>query len=268
MSEKTIRIVVATHKEYPMPEDSIYLPVQVGRAASPKLPYTGDDTGPNISEKNPNFCELTGLYWAWKNLEGEYIGLCHYRRYFGERNSPFIPARQRILRAEKAAACLESVPILLPRKRDYFIETNYSQYVHAHHAEDLEETKRILKEKHAEYLPAYDVCMKKTSGHRFNMFVMRRDLLDEYCAWLFDVLFELERRLDIRDYSPYDQRIFGFVAERLLDVWIEKNRHPYTELPVVNTESQHWLKKGTRFLLRKFWSRAAETKTGGRENSI
>lgn len=260
MSDKTIQIVVATHKEYHIPEDPIYLPVQVGRALNLQLPYTGDDTGSNISEKNSSFCELTGLYWAWKNLDCEYVGLCHYRRYFGESNSPFVPAQQRILRIEKAAACLESAPILLPCKRDYFIETNYSQYVHAHHAEDLEETRRILQEKHAEYLPVYDAYMKKTTGHRFNMFVMRRDLLNQYCEWLFDILFELERRLDISSYTPYDQRVFGFIAERLLDVWIEKNRHPYTELPVVNMESQHWLKKGTRFLLRKFRGKAIETR--------
>lgn len=249
--EKTVRIVVATHKEYPMPEDPMYLPVQVGRAISPKLPYAGDDTGPNISAKNQSFCELTGLYWAWKNLDCEYIGLCHYRRHFGERAFPLIPAQQRILRTEKAIACLGSAPILLPRKRNYFIETNYSQYVHAHHAEDLEETRRILQERYTEYLPAYDACMKKTTGHRFNMFIMRRDLLDEYCAWLFDILFELERRLDISSYTPYDRRVFGFVAERLLDVWIERNCCSYTELPVVNLESQHWIKKGTLFLLRK-----------------
>lgn len=251
MSDKTIQIVVATHREYPIPEDPIYLPLQVGRVLGTKLPYVGDDTGLNISEKNPNFCELTGLYWAWKNLDCEYIGLCHYRRYFGERNSPFVPAQQRILRAEKATACLECAPILLPRRRNYFIETNYSQYVHAHHAEDLDNTRCILQERYAEYIPVYDTYMKKTTGHRFNMFVMRRDFLNQYCEWLFDILFELERRLDISSYIPYDQRVFGFVAERLLDVWIKTNRYSYTELPVVYTESRHWIKKGTAFIMRK-----------------
>ena len=94
--------------------------------------------------------------------------------------------------------------------------------------------------------------MKLRSGHRFNMFVMRRDYFDAWCAWLFPVLFAVERRLDITGYDPYNARVFGFVAERLLDVWIETNSVPYTEMPVMNTESQHWLRKGTHFVLRKF----------------
>ncbi|MBP5744203.1 MAG: DUF4422 domain-containing protein, partial [Oscillospiraceae bacterium] len=77
---KTI-VIVATHKEYPMPVDPLYLPVQAGRALHAPLAYTGDDTGENISGKNKNFCELTCLYWAWKNLDADAVGHCHYRRY-------------------------------------------------------------------------------------------------------------------------------------------------------------------------------------------
>ena len=84
------------------------------------------------------------------------------------------------------------------------------------------------------------------------MFIMRRDLLNAYCSWLFPVLFDIEARLDISAYDDYDRRVFGFLAERLLDVWIWTNRVPYTEMPIVNTESQHWMRKGTAFLLRKF----------------
>ena len=73
-----------------------------------------------------------------------------------------------------------------------------------------------------------------------------------YCGWLFDVLFELERRLDISEYDPVSRRVFGYVGERLLDVWVETNHIAYTELPVVNMERQNWLKKGSQFLLRKW----------------
>ena len=84
------------------------------------------------------------------------------------------------------------------------------------------------------------------------MFVMKREILDMYCTWLFDLLFELEERLDISAYSDYDARVFGFVAERLLDVWINKNKQQYLDLPYVYLEKQNWILKITAFLNRKF----------------
>ncbi len=249
-----MKIVVAVHKPSRLPEDALYLPVQVGAALHPPLAIPGlarDDTGLSISEKNPNYCELTALYWAWKNLPGEYLGLAHYRRYFAARRTG-ADKWARIAKQQDIAPLLEECGVVLPVKRNYWIETNYSQYVHAHHARDLDETRAILAECWPDYLPAFDRVMGRTSGHRFNMFVMRRDLLDAYCTWLFDVLFRLERRLDISGYSANDARVFGFVSERLLDVWLETNQVVYREMPVVFTEKQNWLKKGTAFLKRKF----------------
>ena len=94
--------------------------------------------------------------------------------------------------------------------------------------------------------------MRRRSGHRFNMFVMKKEIAQCYCTWLFAVLFELERRLDISHYSANDARVFGFVAERLLDVWLMQEGLPYRELPVLYTQPVNWLKKGTAFLHRKW----------------
>ena len=234
-----LRIVVATHKPYRMPDGSCYLPLQVGAAGRKAIGFARDDVGDNISLRNANYCELTGLYWAWKNLPFDALGLVHYRRLF--RATP-----------EEIEALLERHDVILPKKRNYFIETSYSQYAHAHHAVDLDRTRDVLTERHPECVVAFDRVMKSTKGHRFNMLVMRRAVLDEYCSWLFDVLFELERRLDISAYSAYDARVFGFVAERLLDVWIETRGLSYAELPVRNLESQHWPRKIAGFLKRKF----------------
>lgn len=244
-----IRILIACHKQYPVPDEACYLPVEVGAALHDKpLPgFTPDNSGDNISEKNKSYCELTALYWAWKNLDADAVGLVHYRRYFAKRPFSGCPAGEAVLRS-----ALEKAPVILPVKRHYWIETNYSQYIHAHHEQDLAVTRAVLSERCPEYLPAYDGEMAKRSGHRFNMFVMRRDLFDAYCAWLFPILFEIEQRLDTTLYDAYDSRVFGFVAERLLDVWIGTRHVPYTEMPIVNTESQHWMRKGTAFLLRKF----------------
>ena len=247
-----ITILIACHRPYPVPAEPCYLPVEVGAALhdAPIPGCTGDDTGDNISRKNGGYCELTALYWAWKNLSADYLGLAHYRRYLGS-GSPFRPKSARILTAAQLARALEKCDVLLPRPRRYWIETNYSQYAHAHHGADLDAAREILKERHPDYVAAFDAVMRRTWGHRFNMFVMGREKCDEYCAWLFDVLFALEKRLDVSDYSPYDRRVFGFVAERLLDVWLETRGCPCRELPCVFMERQHWLKKGGAFLLRK-----------------
>ena len=84
------------------------------------------------------------------------------------------------------------------------------------------------------------------------MFIMKKDKFNGYCEWLFDILFELEKRLDISQYNQNDSRVFGFVSERLIDVWLETNSVKYKEIPCMFMEKQNWLVKGFNFLKRKF----------------
>ena len=245
-----LRVVVAAHKPYAMPDDPVYLPLQVGAAGrEPIAGFARDDEGDSISARNAGWCELTGLYWAWKNLDADAVGLVHYRRHFkGARG---------IAAGAELEGRLAYADVVLPRPRNYFIESTYSQYAHAHHAQDLDVTREVLAGRHPEYLAAFDAAMKSTKGHRFNMFVMKRPFFDSYCEWLFDVLFELERRLDVSSYSPYDARVFGFVGERLLDVWLAGTPKgcsaKVAEMPVLHLESQHWPRKILNFLMRKFF---------------
>lgn len=249
-----IKMMVAAHKKYQMPEDQAYYPVHVGAEGKESIGYVPDNTGDNISAKNPNYCELTGLYYMWKNEDYDVLGLAHYRRYFINKKKKG-DKWDKILTTNNIKSIMKHTDIVLPKKRNYFIETNYSQYVHAHHAIDLDTTREIIAEKHPDYLNAYDKSMKKTSGHRFNMFIMKKQYADEYCEWMFDILFELEKRLDISDYSVNDARVFGFVSERLIDVWINTKGYEYKELPVQFMEEVNWWVKGTNFLKRKFFKK-------------
>ena len=235
-----IKIVVATHKAYPMPDEPMYLPVQAGAACHDCLKYQGDDAGESISEKNGVYCELTALYWAWKNLDADAVGLCHYRRYFRE------PGKNEPLREETLQKLLLETPVILPVKRNYFIETGESQFIHAHGRESLDALRGALKAVCPAYLPAFDRSMGRASGHRFNMMIMRRKEFDAYCGWLFGVLFETEKRL-----GKPAPRMMGYLAERLMDAWIETENIRYRELRVYHTEKENWLLKGGRFLLRK-----------------
>ena len=206
---------------------------------------------------------LTIKTWAWKNVNAEYIGLVHYRRHFssgwcrGEK-------RLRVVNQPQMEHVLERVDVVLPRPRNYVIETNYSQFAHAHHASDLDTVRDIIAERHPAYLPAFDRTMKRTKGHRFNMFVMRRSLMNRYCEWLFDILFELEKRIDVSGYDAYNARVFGFIGERLLDVWLETEGVHFCEMPVVNLEKQNWPKKAAAFLMRKCGLRAKDGTIGYR----
>ncbi|MED5073451.1 DUF4422 domain-containing protein [Anoxybacillus geothermalis] len=253
---KDLVILVATHKKYQMPKESIYLPLHVGREGKEDLGYQGDNTGDSISIKNPNYCELTGLYWAWKNLSCEYIGLCHYRRYFTNKNliQRFLYRNKKfdlILTESEIKKLLKEYDVILPKKRNYYIETVWSHYKNAHHIKDLEVTKKIINEMYPEYIHSFDKIMNGTKLHLYNMFIMNKKDFDKYCNWLFNILFELEKRIDISKYDKYQSRIFGFVSERLFNVWVLHNKKTIKEIGIINIEGVNWLSKILHFLRRK-----------------
>lgn len=247
-----IKILIAAHKAYRMPTDPMYLPVHVGKEGKElELGYQPDNTGEHISGKNSTFCELTGLYWAWKNLEADYIGLAHYRRHFSLKNKG--DKWDSILTSAEAEKLLGDTDVVLPKKRNYFIESVYDQYVHAHPAEGLDLALELASATGEGYRKACDAMKQKKTTHIYNMFLMKKEIFDGYCAWLFPILFEVEQRIDISGYSAYDKRVFGFISERLLDVYMEGSGISYKEIPVIFMEQQNWLKKGTDFLRRKFF---------------
>ena len=160
--KRKISVIIAAHKEYRMPEDSLYLPLHVGAEGKTDengnpldLGYLKDNTGDNISAKNPMYCELTGLYWAWKNLDSDYIGLAHYRRHFcgkGSGKDQF----DKVLRGKEVRFLIKKgYKVIVPRKRRYYIESLYSHYVHTYQAEELDKTREIIEEYCPEYLDSY-----------------------------------------------------------------------------------------------------------------
>lgn len=242
-------VISVSHTTDRLLQDTGCIPVMAGAALlditvpSDRL---RDDTGDNISLKNREYCELTALYWAWKNLDADNLGLCHYRRYFSSalRKGAF-------LQPDEAEYLLDCFDVLLPSERNYIFETNLTQYVNSHHEADLNMTRMIIIERHPGYLEAFDRRMSMSKGHRFNMFVMKKALADEYCEWLFDILFELENRLDITGYKGKDRRVFGLVAERLLDVWIDEKRLHTTDLDYIFIGREHLAYKAASMTARK-----------------
>ncbi len=252
---KDITIIVATHKKYQMPEDKLYLPLHVGAEGKESIGFNGDNTGKNISSKNPFFCELTGLYWAWKNLKSDYIGLVHYRRHLTIQKRVGKKVEEKfknVLTLKQASELLKDIDIILPNKRKYYIENLYDHYKHTMFIEPLDETRKIIEEKYPKYLSEFDKLHTRTSAHMFNMFIMKKEILSDYCSWLFDILFELEKRMENKKYDSFHSRFYGRVSELLLDVYINTNNLKYKEIYFMDMEKVDWVKKGTSFLKAKF----------------
>ena len=157
-----------------------------------------------------------------------------------------------IIDQNKVNDLLDETDIIVPKERKYYIESIYSHYTHTHYEKDLQETRNIIKRKYPDYLTTFDNRMKMTHAHMFNMFIMKKELADQYCEFLFDVLFELENNLDISDYDAFQARLYGRISELLLDVWLDKNNLSYKEVSVIHMEKINWLKKGLSFLSAKF----------------
>ncbi len=253
--------MVAAHKEFQMPQNQkLYFPILVGAIYNYKqeINYQRDDEGINISKKNPNYNELTAIYWAWKNLKNvDAIGLVHYRRYFIKRWH--FSKIDNVIDEKDVAKLLSKYDVILPKKRHYYIETIYSHYFHSHHKEPLDATRRTIIKLYPSYLSSFDKVMSRRSAHMFNMFIMKKKYFNEYCEWLFDILEYVENLIDITDYSEQEKRVFGYLSEMLMDVWIDKNNISFFEGKWGMIGSQHLIRRSVYFILRKF--KLVKTKT-------
>jgi hypothetical protein len=236
-----IKILIATHKEYSFPTNDIFLPIQVGcKLANKKLNIQGDDTGDNISEKNPNYAELTALYWAWKNLNADIIGLCHYRRYFYFQNyskntiyfslnkliNQYIPTEDKIIKL------LDKYDIILPKPYiyPYSLELHYKIN---HISEDFNILSEIIKTKYQKYYSSWINTMKYNNKiYQYNMFICKAEIFRDYCNWLFSILSDAEKKIQLSPYY-YQHRVFGFLGERLLTTYCLHNNFNSKEFPVI-----------------------------------
>lgn len=243
--EPKIKILVACHKADPaIRQDDIYMPIHVGKALHPELDlgFQGDDTGDNISEKNGSYCELTAHYWYWKNCKiDDYVGLCHYRRYFdfgdrlpyGKYQVNLTPQDFGTLEYDNREIfkAMDGVDIILttPIRYPYSL---YTDYCCCHILEDLQVMERVIKDMYPCYSDAFDIIMRHNNKlSHYNMFVMSGDLFRDYSKWLFDILFEVQKRIRISEY-PSQARVFGYMAERLLNIYVKGRNLKVREVPI------------------------------------
>lgn len=250
-----IKILVATHKPYIMPKDtSLYLPVQVGcDEVEERFGYYCDNTGDNISYKHRFYSDLSSVYWGWKNLDVEYMGACHYRRYFVSKKPKFNDNKffRYILSREELEALLIKCPVIVAKKRNYYIETIESHFKHTHEGKDFDLLREVIREFSPEYTEAFEKVANSTSAHIFNTFIMRKDFVNSFCSFMFPILFEVENKTDFSARSEFESRTCGYLAEFLLDTWIIKNNIRYQEVELRVLDGEKKLKKAVTMLKSK-----------------
>lgn len=190
--------------------------------------YVSDNTGDHISYKNKNYCELTAFYWIWKNdHSSDYVSIEHYRRFFMNPVSLF----PRICQKKRLKGYLEKYNVVTSRYYRFGISIG-EYYRQRHFAEDMDVVEDAVRNLYPEYLEDLHSVMNGFQCPMFNMNAMPKELFDTYCQWLFDILFYIEEHVDMSERTDYQKRIFGFLAERMLNVWIMHNHYQAKRLPV------------------------------------
>lgn len=241
-----MRIYIVSHKMVRFPKlSNLYMPLQVGTAINGKLQgdWSYDSEGDNISEKNGSFNELTGMYWIWKNSTEDIVGFCHYRRFFvtfaGKIENLFFGRKCNYLTKEDVERMLLKNDVIV-HNRTYFKGSCRKQFKQTQkHPEDIDLLQQIISDKYPDYVDACKRVFNGSSSHLLNVLIARKKVFDDYCEWLFDILFSVESILYEKGETEFDRRM-GMLGERLLDVWILKNELKVKECFMINTERTDW----------------------------
>ncbi|WP_177184206.1 DUF4422 domain-containing protein [Pseudobutyrivibrio sp. UC1225] len=205
-------------RKYDIPKYMI--PIHVGAAGPDNMnAQLFDDTGINISHKNGNYCELTGLYWVWKNVlneagnESNYYGLCQYRR--------FLDLSEDDLRRIKA----NDIDVVLPFPLTYEpdILEHRKRYIKD---EDWDALLRALEELHPEQMPAVKMILQQKWLFNYNVILAKKSVLKEYCQWLFPILEKVEEYSDPKGNQRSD-RYIGYMGETLETIYFMLNKDKY-----------------------------------------
>ena len=230
-------VMVVTHKQCDITNQSPYRPIIVGKGQFELENAWRDNSGDNIADKNPYYCELTALYWVWKNRAQDYdnIGLCHYRRFLtknAESNS-----QEMLLTDEDINKALQHYDIILPKQFVWPMELDRMYYdVGEGRKKDIDSTKQAINELFPEYISAFDKTVKSRKASYCNLFVLPREKFNAYCHWLFAILEKVEENMDMTGYTVQEQRVYGYLSEILLNAWVKHNKLKVKYYPIAYME--------------------------------
>ena len=213
----TMKVYILSHKAFNAPSSPDYVPLQVGAALHEDLGYLRDDVGDNISSRNPFYSELTGLYWVWKHDHtSEIIGFSHYRRYL-------LDSKGQLYQDPEVRRLLQTNDLITTKvvTLDY---NYYEAFGGRHHQKDLDILCQIMQSLHPNLYPLFWKLLHENHTYFGNLFFMKREVFHAYMDFLFPILFAMEPMVDMTGYDGYQKRLFGFLSEFLLYVWVQANK--------------------------------------------
>ncbi|MBE7087974.1 MAG: DUF4422 domain-containing protein [Clostridiales bacterium] len=224
-----MKIYIATHKKVNLKLPKNYKFIQVNAQNSERIYDLTDADGENISYKNQYYCELTAAYWVWKNdTQNEIVGLAHYRRFltknkFSSKAKYFInnPKIEKVLnkydfiatKKYKTATSVKEHLLLSVREKDYNI------------------LKNIIKEYYPQYEKAFLKVFYGKRTYLLNTFICKKQTWNNYYSWLFSIFEKMEKEVNMQGYSNQEKRLYGYLAERLFTVFVEKNLYKVKSFP-------------------------------------
>lgn len=230
-------IYVIAHKETKFPElDSWYRILCVGDSIMSWAKLNGmlcAYSKEDVTYNDIRFSELRGLKYVWKHLNNDkddYIGLCHYRRFFKNDSNQILSSKEIISQLEKADGIL-TTEIFLKSTIKVF-ECQSSCY-----SKDFVKLRNVIKNKYPDYLVEFDSVLNAHQMSIANMFVLKKNLAEKYCEWLFSILDDLSQEISVKKYNDSEKRVFGYFGEILLNVWVKHNRLVIKRYPIVNVET-------------------------------
>ena len=268
INKKRVNLFMVYHKPSTLYKNKIITPIHAGRDVAftgskdgnitiddyewLESNMIGDNIKDNISQKNRFFNEITVTYWIWKNCKSSIVGLMHYRRIFDFRafgnSKDYADATLKYCIDEKTVKkILSEYDLILPEKLNFGEQTLYQQYQKHHYISDLDLALDVIKEKYPQMSKYADSIKEEHRGYFFNMLICKKDLFNKYAEFLFDVLFEVEKRLPERsERHIYQQIIEAFLAERISNIYfnymISEKGIKVKEFPVVHLEPENPVK--------------------------
>ena len=248
-----IKNFVAVHKQAPLYGDESYQFIHVGAERNPVIidgAVKDNEFEDNISAKNDIYCELTGYYHIWKHVKDvDIVGFCHYRRFFAHKRFSYHPNKN-ILSSSDIQSLLKDHDIILatPSSKRGARHGCFRTQGEIEEFFPYRIMMPVIKELYPDYAEEFNQEFFINEMSFCNMLICRKELFDNYCRFLFDILFKVEENLKMKNIGGVAPREMGFFSEWLLNVWVRKNRLKIAYSSVLFIEEN----KNSHYLMKYF----------------